>query len=185
MLSQVKRFICMAFPALLILFTSCEPDPIIKDTTVKPITFQVPDSCVMTVPPAISLNLPFDLPIIPVNTSVNQSIDNLNPLIDLVRDIYLNEMVMTITTPGEKFDFLKHIALYARATGEPDLLMAKYDNVPSNIGNTLTLTPVPNKLDNYLKSDFSLRVEVTVDKVFFNPIEVKSNMLMDVTLINF
>lgn len=186
MKNNLMRSLCLLLPLFFIVISSCKQDPIINDQNIVPITFQVPDSMEMTIPKVLNINwLPFDLPIIPVGSSVDESVDNLNPLIDLVENIFLNEMKMTITSPGRTFDFLQDIKIYATSPQvQGEQLMAYHNSIPTNVGNVLELTPVANKLDDYLKNEFAVRVEVTVRKIFFEDIDIKTNMLMDVTLIN-
>ena len=183
---NLMRSFWLVLPIFFIVISSCKQDPIINNQNITPITFQVPDSMEMTIPKVLNINwLPFDLPIIPVGASVDESVDNLNPLIDLVENIFLNEMKMTITTPGRTFDFLQDIKIYATSPAvQGEQLMAYHNSIPTNIGNVLEMTPVANKLDDYLKNDLGVRVEVTVRKIFTQDIDIKTNMLLDVTLIN-
>ncbi|MFC7667325.1 hypothetical protein ACFQT0_07805 [Hymenobacter humi] len=89
-----------------------------------------------------------------VTTKSEESFRNNKTTRDKVKDVYLDKMVLTVTSPaGATFDFLDKIDIYINTPGANNkILLASLATVPRGT-NTITLVPTKSKLDEYLKAD--------------------------------
>jgi hypothetical protein len=135
----------------------------------------VPDTAVLNVP------LTFYSP--GIKTSSGHSFENNNTKAQLVKEIKLDKLELTIPDPtGMTFSFLKSINIYISGNGLPELLLASQDNVSPDAGKTLTLKTTNEKLDSYIKmSSYSLRYEVVTDETFPEDITIKAEPVYTVT----
>lgn len=171
----------LALLSLLILFfSSCEK----ADQLTQ---FDLSYTTEVTIPPALGINLPFDLltPEMETNSEAEFAINDTRK--DLVEEINLTELKMMITSPSDqRFDFLNEASVFINAEGLSELKIAEATNISDTVGNELDLTPVENDLSEYIKKDkFSLRVKVVTDKIVNEEvkIDVKSNFFVDAQII--
>lgn len=117
------------------------------------LTFTVSDQVSLTIPKTTIVNLPVNLATPDITTSAKQEFSNNNTRADLVKDVKLTTLNMTITSPdGQTFNFLKSIQIYISTDGNDELLLASMDNVPMDV-TSINLSPTSEKLDRFLKSD--------------------------------
>ena len=142
--------------------------------------FNVSYSTNFTIPATNVLGLP--IPILniiqpdEVTTNSTQTFTNNNTRSDLIEEVLLKKLVLTITSPSaQKFDFLKSADLFISADGLPEIKVASVDNInDATVGNTIEMVPSAQDLKEYLKkSKITIRVAATADKTTDNSITVK------------
>lgn len=129
----------------------------------------------VTVPSGTGINLPFDMFTPDIETESESEFESNDTRKDLVEEIILEEMTLTITSPSSKsFDFLKSIEIFVEADGVQETKVAWKENIPENIGGVLALEVSNNDLSAYIKKDkFSLRVKAVTDKILGQDVEIK------------
>ena len=120
-----------------------------------------------TIPSSTGVNLPFDVLTPDVETNSSATFSSNNTRKDLIEEILLEKLDLTITSPnGEDFSFLKSINIYIKANGLAETRIAYNNDVSQNAGSKLTLTTVCVDLKEYIKKDeFSLRVNAVTDEI--------------------
>ena len=94
-----------------------------------------------TIPSSTGINLPFNVLTPDVETNSSSTFSSNDTRKDLIEEILLKELRLTINTPnGEDFSFLKSISIYINANGLSEAKIAYNDNVSQNVGSTLALT---------------------------------------------
>tara|TARA_R110000868_G_scaffold1781_2_gene14220 strand:+ start:224 stop:751 length:528 start_codon:yes stop_codon:yes gene_type:complete len=119
-------------------------------------------------------------PDVPTNSSAE--FDNNNTKANLVKDVKLKELKLSITDPTNKtFSFLKSIHIYISTDANDEVELAYLDNISATT-NTITLTPTSEKLDKYIKaSSYKLRTEAVIKESLTTDITVKADMKFRVT----
>lgn len=148
----------------------------------KLLTFTVTNETNFTINSGLPLNSPIDVPSPDVTTNSSTQYNNNNTRADLVKDVKLTELKITITNPANKnFSFLKAIHLYIATDGSDEIELAYLDNINST-ANTLNLTCTSAKLDKYVRaSSYKLRTRVTTDETLSQSVDIKANMTFKVT----
>ncbi len=153
---------------ILLSITSC-------DKADELLTFSISNETDFTIESQAMLELPFNIGTPDVATESEQSFANNNTRADLVREIRLEELVLTITAPsGNTFSFLKSIHIYVSANGN-ETELAWLDDVPAS--GTVSLETTDEELDAYVKADsYKLRVSVVTDETLTEDVDVTANM---------
>lgn len=103
---------------------------------------------------------------------------------DLVEEIVLKELVLTLETPehpDSDLSFLKSLTLYIDAEGMDETEIASSESIPDDIGNTLDMETTSVDLKEYIfKDSFSLRTEVTTDETISEDHEINAAMVFTV-----
>lgn len=168
-----KTFTYIAFLALLIV--SCnEVD--------KLLTFTISNQTEFKINSGIPFNTPFEVPTPDVTTNSTTEFSNNNTKADLVKDVKLQELKLTITNPIDKtFSFLKSINMFISADGQKEILLASLDNINVTT-NTINLNCTTERLDNYIKaSSYKIRTQVVTKETLTQETTVKANMKFKVT----
>jgi hypothetical protein len=173
----MKKLSLLFFAAVSCVFTSCEE---LKDL----LTFDIQHSQTFTMP--AQLVLPgANLPGSPVAVSTNsaESFENNNTRAELVKDVTLRKLVLTIQDPAsEDFGFLKDVEIFIDADEAEEVRLAYLNDIPANAGKTLELTSTNAKLDKYLKAPaFTIRTRATVDEAVSQDVTIKTDMTFKVT----
>ncbi|MBD0255033.1 MAG: hypothetical protein ICV83_04875 [Cytophagales bacterium] len=175
---QERFFRLGAFAALLILagLAACEK---VEDL----LRFKLSNETHFTVPSAIGLNLPTLLPTPDVTTNASQTFQNNNTDINKVKDIRLESLVLSITSPaGATFAPVKSVRLYISAPGVEEKLLASKENIPTDTGSTLSLDVTGEKMDNFVKREsFQVRTEVVTRQAVFQDTDITAKMTFGVT----
>lgn len=148
----------------------------------KLLTFRISDSTSIQIQSTSPLNLPVEIPTPAVTSNSQQQYQNNNTSKELVKDVKLEELKLTITDPPSKtFSFLKSIHIYISSTSSNEILLASLDNIAST-SNTVTLVPTKEKLDVYAKaSSYNLRTEVETDETLTQSVDVQVDLKFVVT----
>ena len=146
------------------------------------LTFHFDDRTTILVESASPLNLPLEIATPAVTSNSEQQYQNNNTRADLVRDVKLEQVRLTVTSPeGKTFSFLRRIRIFISADDLQEIELAALDNI-SNASQVLDLIPTEEKLDAYAKSSsYSLRTEVTTDETLVEDVEVQVDLKFRVT----
>ncbi|MCJ8165412.1 hypothetical protein MKJ04_11210 [Pontibacter sp. E15-1] len=124
------------------------------------------------------------VPLTPVTVTTNseERFKNNKTRAELVKDVTLNRLNLSITDPqGGNFDFLKRIEIYISSEGQDEVKIAYLDEVPQN-ATTLSLKSTNAKLDKFIKGDtYSIRTKAALAKPVSQDISIKADMRFKVT----
>lgn len=146
------------------------------------LTFYIEDSQNIRV----SSNFPIGqfVPLTPLNvpTKSEERFSNEGTRADLVKNVSLNSLKLTITDPSsENFDFLRRIEIYISTDANDQILLASLVQVPQGV-NTLTLTPTNAVLDKYIKaSSYTLTTKAEIAKPVSRDITLRADSRFKVT----
>ena len=148
----------------------------------KMLTFTINDRTAIRIESTSPLTLPLGIPTPAVTSNSEQQYSNNNTRADLVKDVRLDELKLTITDPATKtFSFLKTIRIYISSDQTNEIELASSENISSQTG-TLQLNPTQAKLDTYAKaSSYSLRTEITTDETLTEAVEIQVDLRFLVT----
>ena len=145
------------------------------------LTFEIAHSDNIKIPASGLLNTPLISPV-PVNMSAQESFKNNNTNADLVKDVSLSKLSLTITDPAsETFDFLKSIKIYIGTDESDKVLLASLDNIPMGV-SAINLVPSNAKLDKYIKAaSYTLYTEVALRANVAHELTVRADSRFKVT----
>jgi hypothetical protein len=124
------------------------------------------------------------IPLTPVAVTTNseERFKNNKTRAELVKDVSLNKLTLTIADPAnENFNFLRNIEIYLSNDKGEETKIAYLDEVPQNV-NSITLKSTNAKLDKYIKGDtYTVRTKASVGKPVSRDISIKAAMRFKVT----
>jgi hypothetical protein len=146
------------------------------------LTFAVNDTTTIRIESSAPLNLPVEIPTPEVTSNSEQQYSNNNTRADLVKDVKLDELKLTITDPTTKtFSFIKSIRIYISSDEVSEIQLASLENI-SSTQNVLVLMPTAAKLDAYAKAaSYTLRTEVTTRETLTEAVDVRVDLRFLVT----
>ncbi|MCA8833214.1 hypothetical protein [Hymenobacter pini] len=172
----MKKILFLA-PVLIVLafLSSC-------DKLDKLLTFYIEDSQSVKIASAFPVGQVVPLTPISVPTRSDEKFKNENTSANLVKDVKLDRLTLTVTDPStENFDFLQSISIYISTDNNDRILLASQDNIPTGV-NTLQLTPTKEKLDKYVKaSSYTLSTEARIRKPISRDITIRTDSRFKVT----
>jgi hypothetical protein len=147
----------------------------------KMLTFPINDRTTIQIESSSPLSL-LNVPTPPVTSNSETQYENNNTRADLVKNVTLDELKLTITDPPAKtFSFLKTIRIYISSDQNNEIELASLENITSE-ANTLELIPTEAKLDTYARADsYTLRTEVITDEALTETIDVQIDLRFLVT----
>ena len=147
----------------------------------KLLTFTISDEYSFEIPSAIPVGLPLEVTTPDIPSSSSTEFKNNNTNANLVKDVKLSELKLTITDPADKtFSFLKKIHIYI-SDGTDEVELAYLDDINSTT-NSISLTTTNNKLDKYIKaSTYKLHIKAVTKEALTTKVFVKSEMKFKVT----
>lgn len=141
----------------------------------------------VTIPSSIGINLPFNLFTPPITTNSTKSFEVNDTRKDLIEQIILKEMTLSISSPsGKDFSFLKSIEIYMSADGLDEIKVAWKDNIDNSVGNSIALETSSSDLQEYIKKDeINLKVTTVTDELILTDYEVNihSNFFVDAKIL--
>ena len=145
------------------------------------LTFEISNSEDIKIPASGLLNIPIISPV-PVTMHSQESFESNNTNANLVKDVRLKSLNLTITDPAtENFNFLKSITIFIGTDQNDKVLLASLENVPMNV-STIQLTSSNSKLDEYIKaSSYTLYTEVTIRSNVATELTVRADSKFKVT----
>lgn len=169
-----RKLAFVLFAALLHL-TGCEE---VEDL----LTFYVNDQTRIRIESTSPLSLPLEVATPAVTSNSQQQYQNNNTRADLVRDVKLEQLKLTIEAPqGKTFSFLKSIHIYISSSEAEEIELASLENISSS-ASVLELVPTDQKLDAYAKSpSYSLRTKVVTDETLTEDVDVLVDLKFKVT----
>ncbi len=119
---------------------------------------------------------------VPVKTNSSETFKNNKTRAELVKDVTLNKLTLTIVDPAdENFDFLRSIEIYLSDDKGAETKIAYLDDVPKGV-KAIELKSTNAKLDEYIKGEtYTIRTRVAVAKLITRDITIKSAMRFKVT----
>ena len=144
--------------------------------------FDIDYSTSFTIPGSTGLDVPFDLRTPEVETNSQQEFSGQDTKEDLVEEIVLEEMNLSIQSPSDgDFSFLNGLTIYISADGMEGTKLAWKDSIPDSVGNTLQLETSPEDMKEYIfKDHFQLRVKSKTDEVIDQDHEIDVNSVFHV-----
>lgn len=170
---KIKKFAIITF--LVLLTVSCnEVDKLLTFTISNQTTFKIDSS--------FPINFPTEVITPDVTTNSSAEFKKNNTNVNLVKDVKLKELKLTITNPTNKtFSFLKSIHLYISTNNDDEIELAYQDDINSS-SNTISLVCTTQKLDKYVKaSSYKIRTKVTTKETLTQDITINSEMKFNVT----
>jgi len=148
----------------------------------KLLTFTISDQTTFKVNSGLPFNTPFEAPTPDVTTNSTSEFENNNTNVNLVKDVKLQELKLSITSPADKtFSFLKSVHMYISTNADDEIELAYLDDINATT-NSINLTCTTQKLDKYIKaSSYKIRTEVTTRETVTQDIEIKADMKFKVT----
>lgn len=159
-------------------FTSCNLQEKIDDIT----TFEISNSVEFSIPSSSLVNVPIDIGTPDINTSSKQTFENNNTRADLVENVNLSELKLTITNPNDRtFSFLKSLKIYISNDSDGKTLIAENQDIPENVSNTLDLETTGTDLSQYIKEEtYNLEFEAVTRETTNSKTDIESNMVFEV-----
>ena len=144
-------------------------------------TFEIPNSQNITIPASTIINVPLVSPV-PVTMNSEQSFESHNTNSNLVKDVRLSRLSLTITDPAtENFDFLQSIKLSIGTNQNDKVLLASLDSIPAGV-STINLKPGDSKLDEFIKrGSYTIYTEVSIKSNVSNELTVRADSWFKVT----
>lgn len=141
------------------------------------INFGINHQATFRVDAGAPLNLPFEVGTPEVTTNSSSQFENNNTAANLIKEIKLEELKLTITSPSSKtFSFLKNIHIYISTNSSDEVELAGLDNISSN-AQTITLNATTQDLSKYVKaSSYKLRTTVITKETLTQPIDIRSDI---------
>lgn len=143
----------------------------------KLLQFHIQYQSTCVIPSSMGINLPFDLPTPDQASRSEQEFEANDTRKDLVEYILLNGLDMEISSPaGKTFSFLKSVEISIQGKDLSPTVIAFENNVPQNIGNTLSLNTTQNNIADHIKAaTFKLIVTVVTDETLFQDVTIAVN----------
>lgn len=151
---------------ILISFSSCKK---------KLTQFTLDYTSTATIPSTFGTLVPFSIGTPEIETNSTYEFESNDTKKDFVKHINLETLTVKITNPsGETFSFVNEIEIYIDSPNQPEILIANKTDIPSSVGNFLSLNVIETDLKEYIKDDtFSLRLKVTSDETIPQDVTVE------------
>ena len=170
---KIKSLIVAFLP--IVVFASC-----IKFSDIG--TFTIADQTTIQVGTTTLINAPFEVPTPDITTNSSQEFENNNTNADLVKDIKLEDLKLSITNPsGKSFSFLKSVHLYISTAETDEIELAYIDDVPV-AATTIFLITSQEKLDSYIKApSYKIRSRIETRETVTQTIDMQVDFKFKVT----
>ncbi|MBB1194579.1 hypothetical protein DNC80_12985 [Flavobacterium sp. SOK18b] len=171
----MKTKTSLIIAVLLLIATSCN---VIDDL----LTFNIDNETSIQIDSAFPVGTAFTIITPDVTTNSSATFENNNTKADLVKDVKITDLKLTITNPSNKsFSFLKSIRLFISTDANDEIELAFLEDINST-ATTLNLTCTSAKLDKYVKApSYTIRTRAVVKETLTQDITVKANMKFRVT----
>ena len=171
----MKKSLLLAPLALFLIFTGCKKIQ-------QLLTFYIEDSQSIRIPATPLFGSIVSLTPLTVTTKSDDTFKNNNTRADLVKDVSLNKLTLTITDPsGQNFDFLQKIEIYISTNANDQIRLAYLDQIPRGV-SSIELISTNAKLDTYLKAaTYTLTTKVQTGQAIARDITVRADSRFKVT----
>lgn len=145
------------------------------------LTFEISNSENIKIPASGLLNVPVIAPV-PVTMNSQESFENNNTNSNLVKDVMLKKLTLTIIDPStENFNFLKSIRISIGTDQNDRVPLASLDTIPKGV-SVIELISNNSKLDKFVKaSSYTLYTEVMLRSNVTNELTVRADSKFKVT----
>jgi len=154
----------------------------------KIVQFNLDYTTEAVIPSSSGINLPFNVFTPDVTTDSEASFREKDTRKDLINTIVLNELILTVKSPDKAtFSFLKSAHILIRAEGIEEKEVASIEDIPENVGSSITLNTSGNDLAPYIKADkFTIKLKAVTDEFLTQDykIEIYSKFHVEGKLIN-
>jgi hypothetical protein len=176
----MKKYILLSTLLLFIVFSCKKID--------KKTQFNIENTTQSTIPSALGVNLPFDIPTPTITTNIEQEMEEHNSHKDLIEYANLKELKLSINDPtSANFDFLNDMEIFIKTDGLDKQKIAEIHNIPENQLKKLSLSVIPNiDLQNYIKADkYYLDITVKTDKINLQDVtlDIYSKVFVDAKIL--
>ena len=144
--------------------------------------FDLPYEKAITIPLIVGSDSTLSITTPSINTGISDAVDKYNTGIDLIDEITLTSMTLTVTSPaGADMGFLATISVYINASGQEEIQLAYDTDVTDDVGAVLELSTSTADIQDYIKlDDFTLRFELGTDETVLEEHEITMNMVVHV-----
>ncbi|PIB34357.1 hypothetical protein BFP72_02430 [Reichenbachiella sp. 5M10] len=141
----------------------------------------------VTVQSSTIVDFPIDLSTPSIESNTESSFAGNNTSKNLVEEIRLDEMTLTIQSPTSgDFGFLESVQLFIKADELDEIEIAYLEEVPADAGSTISLETTGVNLKEYLLQDsFQLRMKSNTDETIESDheIEIESIFFVDAKIL--
>jgi len=141
----------------------------------------------ITIPATLGIDLPIDIWTPNISTNSSSTFESNNTHKDLIQQIILKKMNLTITSPEEStWDFLKEIEIYISADGLEKKKIAWMDDIPKTGLKSIELTVSADDLKEYIKKDeYKLEIKTVTRQLVSHDtkVEIKSTFFVDAKIL--
>lgn len=171
----MKKILLAALVLLTIIGTSCDK---VDDL----LTFYINQEETITIESNFPIGVVTPLSPIPVKTNSAETFKNNKTQAELVKDVSLNKLTLTISDPSdENFDFLRSIEIYLSNDKGEETKIAYLDEVPKGV-KAIELKSTNAKLDKYIKGEtYTVKTKATIAKPITRDVAIKAAMRFKVT----
>ncbi len=141
----------------------------------------------ITIPATLGIDLPINVwtPNIPTNSTSTFESNNTHK--DLIQQIILKKMNLTITSPSEStWDFLKKVEIYISAEGLDEKKIAWMEDIPQTGLKSIDLNVSSDDLKEYIKKDtYKLETKTVTRQLVSHDtkVEISSTFFVDAKIL--
>lgn len=145
------------------------------------VNFAINHQATFHVASSAPVSLPFEAGTPEVTTNSSQQFENNHTAPNLIKEIKLQELTLTITNPTSKtFSFLKSIHIYISTDSNDEIELASLDNI-STTAQTISLNCTAENLEKYVKaSAYKLRTTVVTKETLTQSVDFRSDLKFNV-----
>lgn len=145
---------------LLMLVPSCKQ---VDKLTQFTITYETD----VVVPSSSGVNLPFNIFTPEMKTNADSKFEVNDTRKEKIEQIVLERADLTLTSPSDSdFGMLKSIKVFLSADGLDEKMIAFKEDIPDDIGKSLSLNTTGEDVQAYIKKDeFKMRLETVTDEI--------------------
>jgi len=171
----MKSKLLITLTILTALFVSC-------DKIDELLTFTISHQTTFTIPGTPVISTPLDILLPDITTNSAQEFSNKNTTADLVKDVKLEELKLSITNPANQtFKFIESIHIFISADGYDEIELAYMDNIPTTAAS-IDLITTDEKLDNYIKaSNYKLRTAIILREATNEDVDIQTDLKFKIT----
>lgn len=164
----MKTNIAVALLLLAFAFTGCKK---------LGVNFTINNQTNFRVESSSPINLPFEMGTPDVTANSSQQFGNNNTAANLIKEIKLEELKLSITNPSAKtFSFLKSVEIYISTNSNDEILLANLSNI-SSTAQSINLTTTTQDLSSYVKaSSYKLRTSAVTKETVTQAIDIRADI---------
>ncbi len=129
-----------------------------------------------TIPSTLHVNVPINVWTPSIASNSTKTFESNNTHKNLIEEIILTNLELTISTEGASWDFMKSIEIYISADGVQETKIAWLYDIPQTGLKKLKLETSKDDLKAYIKMDYyKLRTKTVTRQIISKDINVKIN----------